>query len=717
MSFEKYLWIDTDNRKLVKGFRDPSEESTIKFTQGDVVPLRVVLLKSNPGNPGTPYSNIEVTTETLRVAMGRIDQSVTSGTFTLTYGADTTAALDYDISVADLSTALNGLASITSAGGVTVTGSDGGPWTVTFDSVGARTAISGDLTNIVPISDLAIFTKTEGDGSTAEVQILKLKESPIALQESFSTLSAPSITVTETIAGGTGINEQQKVKIDKECRGGNFVLGFGADQATFEYGVSAADMKTGLEAMSTLAAGDTSVIKISDLEYDITFIGTKAATNVALIVADDSGLLGFEGFSANFDLSSYAVEELLNLTEEDAELFFEVELYLSGARTTLLRLDNCTIENDLIDEAVAAPPSNGTDWPALLATKLENVVEDTTPQLGGDLDLNGNSIDFPTTANVSDCLDEDNMASDSATALATQQSIKAYVDTQVAGVGGMDDLIDDTTPQLGGNLDAQNKNINTLLGLGFKTSTTLTISSGAVTQTQMIHAIGNESAAATDDLDSIVPATGQTELLLTMSASGQVPTIKHATGTNTFLLPDDTDIEMKMNTIYHFHHDGTNWKLVGSSASGGSGGGKVKQVVSTQDNTYASTTTAIPDDNTIPQQTEGGSCGLDTSITPTSGSNDLIIMVSGWVNGAGYGAAIALFKDSDADAIAAQQFYVSTGGEAFCLVFKVSASTTSARTYKARFGQTGGTCYWLGSGGAKLGSARSGNMTIWEVEP
>ena len=60
-----------------------------------------------------------------------------------------------------------------------------------------------------------------------------------------------------------------------------------------------------------------------------------------------------------------------------------------------------------------------------------DVVNDTSPQLGGDLDLNGNNIDFPTTANVSDCLDEDNMASNSATSLATQQSIKAYVDASV----------------------------------------------------------------------------------------------------------------------------------------------------------------------------------------------------------------------------------------------------------------------------------------------
>lgn len=46
--------------------------------------------------------------------------------------------------------------------------------------------------------------------------------------------------------------------------------------------------------------------------------------------------------------------------------------------------------------------------------------------------------------------DEDNMASDSATHLATQQSIKAYVDTTVAATN---ELVEDSSPQLGGTLD------------------------------------------------------------------------------------------------------------------------------------------------------------------------------------------------------------------------------------------------------------------------
>jgi len=78
-------------------------------------------------------------------------------------------------------------------------------------------------------------------------------------------------------------------------------------------------------------------------------------------------------------------------------------------------------------------------------TGLSDVVLDTTPQLGGDLDLNGNAIDFPTTSRIDDVLDEDDLNSDSATSLATQQSIKAYVDNLEQEVN---DLFDDQSVSL-----------------------------------------------------------------------------------------------------------------------------------------------------------------------------------------------------------------------------------------------------------------------------
>ncbi len=59
------------------------------------------------------------------------------------------------------------------------------------------------------------------------------------------------------------------------------------------------------------------------------------------------------------------------------------------------------------------------------------------------------------TAGLLDLLDEDTLSSDSATAVATQQFIKAYVDSQST------ELANDTSPQLGGNLDA-NSNLTNL---------------------------------------------------------------------------------------------------------------------------------------------------------------------------------------------------------------------------------------------------------------
>ena len=65
-------------------------------------------------------------------------------------------------------------------------------------------------------------------------------------------------------------------------------------------------------------------------------------------------------------------------------------------------------------------------------TVNNTVIGGVTPAAGTFTTLVGNtSLTINDTTTVTDILDEDNMASNSATALATQQSIKAYVDTQI----------------------------------------------------------------------------------------------------------------------------------------------------------------------------------------------------------------------------------------------------------------------------------------------
>ena len=77
---------------------------------------------------------------------GLYDQTITvtgaptGGTFVLQYGVNFTSGLAYNISAADLQTALRGLSSL-GTGTVNVTGNAGGPWTVALVGNFANTPV------------------------------------------------------------------------------------------------------------------------------------------------------------------------------------------------------------------------------------------------------------------------------------------------------------------------------------------------------------------------------------------------------------------------------------------------------------------------------------------------------------------------------------------------------------------------------------------------
>lgn len=93
--------------------------------------------------------------------------------------------------------------------------------------------------------------------------------------------------------------------------------------------------------------------------------------------------------------------------------------------------------------------------------------------------------------------------------------------------------------------------LNRLAGiLGF-TSASLTIASGAVTQTRGLHLIDTEASAATDDLDKVVPiasAAAGDLLILGQVASGRAVTVKNASvvADGAFVL-DGTDFTIGEN--------------------------------------------------------------------------------------------------------------------------------------------------------------------------
>lgn len=66
-----------------------------------------------------------------------------------------------------------------------------------------------------------------------------------------------------------------------------------------------------------------------------------------------------------------------------------------------------------------------------LISASTNLIDDTLPKLGGDLDTNSNSILF-SSGSANDCSDDTTLALNSSTILVTQHAAKTYIDTQIA---------------------------------------------------------------------------------------------------------------------------------------------------------------------------------------------------------------------------------------------------------------------------------------------
>lgn len=144
------------------------------------------------------------------------------------------------------------------------------------------------------------------------------------------------------------------------------------------------------------------------------------------------------------------------------------------------------------------------------------------------------------------------------------------------------------------------------------------------------------------------------------------------------------------------------------------------QQVYVQDGEVATGTTIIPNDDTIPQNTEGEEY-MSLSITPTSASSILLIEVHGqFASTATNQIAMALFQDSIADALAT----VSTdrgGSGTACgvdLRHRMVAGTTSPITFKIRAGgHTTGTTTFNGYAGVRdFGGTFASHMMITEYK-
>lgn len=139
-----------------------------------------------------------------------------------------------------------------------------------------------------------------------------------------------------------------------------------------------------------------------------------------------------------------------------------------------------------------------------------------------------------------------------------------------------------------------------------------------------------------------------------------------------------------------------------------------------RDGTFTSGTTVTPNDNTIPQNTEGVEFSSTQAITPTSAINLLEIRASIQAeNNQNNNMTAALFQDTAANALVAVQINNSAAShrKQYTIEHLMRAATTSATTFKVRIGgSVAGTTYFNASGGvATMGGVMASFISAEEI--
>ena len=144
------------------------------------------------------------------------------------------------------------------------------------------------------------------------------------------------------------------------------------------------------------------------------------------------------------------------------------------------------------------------------------------------------------------------------------------------------------------------------------------------------------------------------------------------------------------------------------------------QMVSFQTGAFASGTTIIPLDDTIPQITEGNEY-MTLAITPRSATSKLVIEATAYITHSTGSAAMcmALFQDATANALASGTSSNITAAlvQPTVLRHSMTSGTTSATTFRIRIGaHAAGTTTFNGSAGVRqYGGTLASSIVIQEV--
>jgi len=203
--------------------------------------------------------------------------------------------------------------------------------------------------------------------------------------------------------------------------------------------------------ISTVAGLNTEITTVSNANANITTIATNlnGSNTIGTVATDLSGSNTIGTVATN-------IASVQSVASNISGVNSFAERYRVAASDPTTSLD----QGDLAFNTTGSVLKyyDGSAWQTVTAGGITDVVQDSTPQLGGNLDLNSNDVtgtgNVNITGNVSltGTVDGRDVAADGT-------KLDTIATSATANPNAIDNVIEDLTPQLGGNLDVNGNSI------------------------------------------------------------------------------------------------------------------------------------------------------------------------------------------------------------------------------------------------------------------
>jgi hypothetical protein len=224
-----------------------------------------------------------------------------------------------------------------------------------------------------------------------------------------------------------------------------------------------------------------------------------------------------------------------------------------GVNATNLEITNIKANDGTAAGSIADSTGVVTILSSILTTADINggtadgvIIGGTTPAAATVTNLIANTdLIIAGTTTITAVLDEDNMASDSATALATQQSIKAYVDSQVGTVDTLAEIL-----AIGNTTGATDIAVDSAQKVQFRDAA-IYINSSVDGQLDIVADTEIQIAATTIDVNGALDVSG------TALVTGVLTTTAATVHTGGITMPDNAKAIFGAGSDLEIYHDGT----------------------------------------------------------------------------------------------------------------------------------------------------------------